>query len=326
MEIKQRIGWVDIAKALTIIFMIIGHTNPISGIRNFIFSFHMPLFILLTGYTIKPVRSLSQIKSNIIKDFRRLMIPAFLTQILSALLMILIKGESVQTSISIVLKEFYYAFPDASTLWLPIWFLIATFWTKLIYYFIEYFFTNRSYIAVLLLGLGGGYFGTIKFLPQDLDVVFVMVIFLYAGTLLNRYSDIIVKYEFPITILSFIYWSILLFNNMYVELISRYYPYFMVSILEAIAGSFCVIVLAKAIDKNNKLVSYIKDIGKHTLLILCVHQLDVYIQFVWTRNVQILTIASRIIIDLIIVYLILFFKSLITKKRKKQDMKMFASI
>lgn len=51
---KTRIQWIDIAKGITIIAMIIGHSVPYgSSIRNLIFSFHMPLFFILTGYTMR---------------------------------------------------------------------------------------------------------------------------------------------------------------------------------------------------------------------------------------------------------------------------------
>lgn len=42
----KRILWIDIAKALTIICMIIGHIVPGGEARNLIYSFHMPLFLL----------------------------------------------------------------------------------------------------------------------------------------------------------------------------------------------------------------------------------------------------------------------------------------
>ncbi len=41
---KERIEWVDIAKGIAIIAMIIGHGCPKRAIVSFIFSFHMPLF------------------------------------------------------------------------------------------------------------------------------------------------------------------------------------------------------------------------------------------------------------------------------------------
>lgn len=47
---SKRIEWVDIAKGIAIILMVVGH--EIGGnARIFIFSFHMPLFFILSGFT-----------------------------------------------------------------------------------------------------------------------------------------------------------------------------------------------------------------------------------------------------------------------------------
>lgn len=53
MEMRKgkRIEWIDVAKAICILLMIAGHTYPVgSKVRNIIFSFHMPLFFILSGY------------------------------------------------------------------------------------------------------------------------------------------------------------------------------------------------------------------------------------------------------------------------------------
>ena len=43
----NRVGWIDVAKGIAIVLVIIGHTVQFGGgTRNFIFSFHMPLFFL----------------------------------------------------------------------------------------------------------------------------------------------------------------------------------------------------------------------------------------------------------------------------------------
>ena len=53
---KSRIAWIDIAKAIAIFAMIEGHVVAYGGYaRNLIYSFHMPLFFILTGFTIKEV-------------------------------------------------------------------------------------------------------------------------------------------------------------------------------------------------------------------------------------------------------------------------------
>lgn len=50
--VRQRIDWIDTAKGLCMILVIVGHTLPYGNLmRNFIFSFHMPAFFFLTGYT-----------------------------------------------------------------------------------------------------------------------------------------------------------------------------------------------------------------------------------------------------------------------------------
>lgn len=52
---SKRLDWIDIAKGVAIILVIVGHTvpNP-SPLRHAIFSFHMPVFFILAGYTFRP--------------------------------------------------------------------------------------------------------------------------------------------------------------------------------------------------------------------------------------------------------------------------------
>lgn len=47
---RQRIDWIDFAKGITILLVIIGH-NVSGPLRGAIFSFHMPLFFILSCVT-----------------------------------------------------------------------------------------------------------------------------------------------------------------------------------------------------------------------------------------------------------------------------------
>ena len=49
METK-RVQWLDIAKGITILLMVLGHTSIPMKFSNFIFSFHMPLFFIASGW------------------------------------------------------------------------------------------------------------------------------------------------------------------------------------------------------------------------------------------------------------------------------------
>lgn len=70
---KQKIEWVDVLNTVGILAVILGHIN--SPFSTFIFSWHMPLFLMLAGFFIKLDYPL---KENMLKDSKRLMIPYFL--------------------------------------------------------------------------------------------------------------------------------------------------------------------------------------------------------------------------------------------------------
>lgn len=54
----KRIEWIDIVKFIGIFLVILGHSisadnKQLEVYRNFIYSFHMPLFIFISGYLYK---------------------------------------------------------------------------------------------------------------------------------------------------------------------------------------------------------------------------------------------------------------------------------
>ena len=72
MEAK-RLQWLDVAKGITIILMILGHTSIPWRLSNFIFAFHMPLFFIASGWC----TSWSKYKMGvfILRKSRTLLIP-----------------------------------------------------------------------------------------------------------------------------------------------------------------------------------------------------------------------------------------------------------
>lgn len=47
---NNRIAWVDIAKGIGIVLVLIGHISQNKNLHYFIYSFHMPLFFIISGY------------------------------------------------------------------------------------------------------------------------------------------------------------------------------------------------------------------------------------------------------------------------------------
>lgn len=52
--LNTRVEWVDVAKGIGIILVVLGHNQSPDYIIKFIYSFHMPLFFFLSGYLTNP--------------------------------------------------------------------------------------------------------------------------------------------------------------------------------------------------------------------------------------------------------------------------------
>ena len=68
-----KVNKVDSLKGFAIILVVLGHiASPLS---SFIYSFHMPLFFIASGFFLNPT---NELKSEIIKSFKRLFKPFFI--------------------------------------------------------------------------------------------------------------------------------------------------------------------------------------------------------------------------------------------------------
>lgn len=62
---KKRLIWIDNAKGIGILLVVLGHTYGIPvQLHHIIYSFHMPLFFILSGYTFHPGRAAEQIHAE----------------------------------------------------------------------------------------------------------------------------------------------------------------------------------------------------------------------------------------------------------------------
>lgn len=53
-EARERFAWIDVAKGIGILAVVIGHVWTRGPVRDLMYSFHMPLFFLLSGYLFSP--------------------------------------------------------------------------------------------------------------------------------------------------------------------------------------------------------------------------------------------------------------------------------
>ena len=53
LQTKQRLAWLDIAKAITIFLVVFGHTLRDGVAKQIVYAFHVAAFFLLSGITCK---------------------------------------------------------------------------------------------------------------------------------------------------------------------------------------------------------------------------------------------------------------------------------
>ncbi|MCM1078821.1 MAG: acyltransferase family protein [Bacteroidales bacterium] len=63
----NRMVFVDVAKGLSMFFVILGHTIAPGFLWAIVYSFHMPLFFILSGFTTKYANNKSEYLQNIKK-------------------------------------------------------------------------------------------------------------------------------------------------------------------------------------------------------------------------------------------------------------------
>lgn len=278
--VKKRIEWVDMAKAVAILFMIIGH--ELSGeARNFIFSFHMPLFFILSGYTSRKITSFEGFKNNVAKNFRRMWLFASLMVILMNLESWVLNPIPMDEFLLHLVKGIFWGSNilkyDVTNVGV-VWFLYAFFWGKLIYDGICVLIKDwRIEGVIFLLEAAIAYLLARKelWLPQTLDIALVAAFFMWMGAVLKQVKFDEMKHEKWLLSLAFIYWIVCLTQGLSLDLSVRSYPKFLVTMLEALAGTLVWIKISKYFLLN-QLTQKLSYFGKHTMVLLCIHHLDFY--------------------------------------------------
>lgn len=131
-----RYNWVDWSKSIAIFLVIWGHMPMQSGIYTFIYSFHMPLFFLISGYLYKPQET---IKKELCKNFKTLIIPYFIYQLIFypywVIREFIVPNQTFNISDGIIHPIIQSLLSDAING--PTWFIYCLFLIKIYFYIIQ---------------------------------------------------------------------------------------------------------------------------------------------------------------------------------------------
>ena len=108
---EERLEYIDIAKGIAILLVVVGHTvrrgNPVSEdiVRGLIFSFHMPLFFVMSAITTRLSQDPYQLLKRTEKSFIRLIVPAISVYLLLQVIGIIRYGITGSRKAYLVLES-----------------------------------------------------------------------------------------------------------------------------------------------------------------------------------------------------------------------------
>lgn len=285
---SNRIKWLDVAKGICILLVIAGHVTKYKLMKTFIYSFHMPLFFILSGFTLKIPESKADIFSYTIKDIRRLLVPLLITHFIFVIYLVLFQNRALDNAIEYLYKSLCWGsttFQNHKFSVGMLWFLVALFWGKQVVRIIEFSFPKSNNLTIYaLLAYVGVNLPPKYVLPQCLDIAMVSSLFIYIGYLGKRYYLKIEDNWNYIVVISLLVWFSLLEYVGYINISGRWYSKIPYSIIMAIAASLCIIKLAQILSKKEVLCKFFSWCGINSLYIFCCQSLDLGIHAFWSNN------------------------------------------
>lgn len=273
-EKNKYIKWIDLAKGFGIVMVLVGHINFLPVIiKNYIYSFHMPYFMILSGIVFSYKSSFDKFIS---KKIKTLIIPyiffTFVLFLFFSLKKIYYGNRGFLTSFInlFTLKEVYAP-----------WYLICLFFVTIIYYFVVKLINNNKIIiiitTILMLFFGIYYFTKIKIqLPLQFQYVFTMIVFFSIGYIIKVYnlSNKIFKIRYVIIffVLSvFFYYLKMKYSIPYTSITSNIYGNFLIFYPLAIFSSFYIIGICIKINS----IPILDYIGKNSIVYFSMQQATV---------------------------------------------------
>lgn len=283
---NKRIEWVDVAKGIGIVLVVLGHNKAPGYLINFIYAFHMPLFFFMSGLLTNPNRYKNAFKF-LKSKFVKLIIPYIVFNAITYLYWVFIdKPPRTYENIIVPLKGMLYGVGTDG--WLlhnnALWFLTCLFLIEVMFYIITRISKKYWIITIFLLvsGITGAYI--VDFnprLPWGLDVALTGLVFYGIGYIVkNMRNGKLMQYKPQSILLALVpltYTLLFSFfnhgNSFIVDMNSGNYGKIPFFYLAAMSGVVLVVLVSKFLTKS-VVLTYL---GKNSLIIFGVHILAIKI-------------------------------------------------
>ena len=260
----KRLRYIDIAKGMAILCMVLGHTYSIQDkpfIFVWIYSFHMPLFFITSGILYRIKKSGEEKYSNLIqKKIKTLLIPYLIWNTIYQIFISILNSLGEKNIWITNLQRIIYF--NGSAMWfLPVMFIASLIFLVTI---------KNKYLNIVLgiiLGIVGINMPEGSQMLEVLLRAFVGVIFIEIGyyfydIYINNFSKIILVIVICLDILG-------AWKNGLVSLSDRLFNNPCIYIWTACLGTYIIYKMSIYLDKRN--ICLLEYWGKNSIKILCLH-------------------------------------------------------
>lgn len=285
---KKRIDWIDITRGIAMLWVVLGHMPQSKNFIIYAYSFHLPLFFIISGMT-WALRREKTFTSTIKEKTIQLLFPYFLWQIILIPLW-LINWKFLahsKSTIFTLLKGIMYSNEKAFTA--PsnaLWFLPTLFLVILLFWICENWAQKNSQHFTLLILVFSSIGYSISLINNDykpaiwhIFTVPTAIVFFYIGYFIMKEKQSLLRkiqmQAFPfkvflITILLVCGYTLSKFNGKISMANVDYgiYPYFYLSSLLTCAA---ILIIAMNLSADKIFGRCLAFIGKHTIVILALH-------------------------------------------------------
>lgn len=277
MKQKSRITWVDIAKGIGILLVLMGHISHNQHISSFIYCFHMPLFFIISGY-------LYNDKEHYIrKKIKSILIPYLFLAIISFVYWYFIERNlrnQGNNPLDVFLNIWLARGGNDNYIFnVALWFLPCLLTVEIAFHFLIKKVKNIKILSVFMLALSiiGYIYAKLNLvrLPFCIDIAFTAIVFYFFGYLWRRNGEtyfeklkLSKRSIYIIILLCFSITAILsqLIGN--IDMNNLQYPLYPLLYILPIIATFMVYLISLVI-KENKILQYL---GRNTLIIMGVHE------------------------------------------------------
>ena len=301
---SNRMKYIDVARGIAMLCIILGHLG-INEINRFVFTFHVPIFFVISGYFINENGDLGDFVKKKIKG---LILPYITTCVLIVALSVVIHiastpdGKFGETALSWIYASFY---GSGATYYEPfyiksigaLWFLLASFWGSLL---LKLILKLNKYVRAVLVAVIFliGYFSVNLFwFPFSIQAGMCALLYMYIGYLCKSVTNF--KTSFPKEVrITFVFFSFAVWIGFVISfesfwLVRGDFGKGITDILSSLCAVFCIIFISKNIVSRflTPLANALAYIGKYSVIMLCAHIIELNL-FPWNKLISVLGISE----------------------------------